>query len=140
MAIEVGELQRVAFAQMERVAFAVNAPFLGLIADEQGFLQYEEAKAKSKVLLKEWLSPDQLADYTFNGYFWVEGQITKHKYRINECNSFNVTRYIDDKPHSRLCFYPDGSYGLTGDVMLAQKLALENYEEIALNRANQGPA
>jgi hypothetical protein len=70
-----------------------------------------KAEQRAFALLKDWLSPEQLAQYEREGHFEVVG-----------C-------------HSVWCFGPLG-YLTVGDVMLAQKIALETNENAALQVAN----
>jgi hypothetical protein len=88
-----------------------------------------EAESRSVALLKEWLSPDQLDQYEREKCFNVTGS-TGTRYRIYSGLSQNVSE-IDDAGRMvrSWCFGPDGdACRYTGDVMLAQKLALETDE------------
>lgn len=66
------------------------------------------------------------------GYFEVVGDATGKPYRIYPGAGMNVCE-IDEKgrPTTGLCFLPVGELPI-GDVMLAQKIALENFESRAL--------
>ena len=100
----------------------------------------------SRALLRSWLSPDQLRDYNEYGYFFVIGGTTGTKYRVHdwlqrgEMQSFNITSYRDGKLASYICFEPtpleNGLAWPIGDVLLTQKLALEQDEPNTLMRAN----
>ena len=83
-------------------------------------------------LLQEWLSPVQLAQFAKNGYFEVVGGETGKQYRIYPGAMSNVCE-IDEKgrPRFGLCFRTLGELPI-GDVMLAQKIALESCESSAL--------
>jgi hypothetical protein len=73
------------------------------------------------------------------GYFDVTGSVSHKKYRIHFGVSANIQELGDDgKPRMGWCFIPDG-YLVPGDVMLAQKIALETSERDALAVANQFP-
>ncbi len=63
----------------------------------------------------------------------MTGSHTGRRYRIEQCQSFNVVDLGDD---SRLCFRPIGHLA-PGDIMLAQKVALETDERAALRVANR---
>jgi hypothetical protein len=86
--------------------------------------------------LREWLSPAQLKQYDEAEYFHVTGSSTGRRYRIRRGTTYNVAQ-LD--PGGRrladLCFGPAGHL-VPGDVMLAQKIALETNELMALNIAN----
>jgi hypothetical protein len=83
------------------------------------------------------LSPDQRAHFTENGYFEVVGGDTGKQYRIYPGAGMNVFE-VDEKgrPRLGLCFVPLGELPI-GDVMLSQKIALENCESSALAVARQ---
>jgi hypothetical protein len=88
-------------------------------------------------LLREWLSPAQRTQFTRSRYFDVVGGQTGTSYRIYPGTSMNV--YALDccgRAHRGLCFMPVGELPI-GDVMLAQKLALESCEGNALAIAKQ---
>ena len=86
-------------------------------------------------LLREWLSPEQLAQYDRFGYFDVTGCDSGKRYRIRYGTGTNIYE-MDDAGQTRTgwCFVPDG-YLVAGDVVLAQKIALETDEPGALTVA-----
>jgi hypothetical protein len=90
-------------------------------------------------LLHDWLSPEQQAQLEASGYFDVVGCDTGRRYRISRRSGTNIQE-IDETgtPTLGLCFLPEGSL-VMGDVMLAQKLALETNEFAALAVANRFP-
>ncbi len=95
-----------------------------------------EAHDRGIRLLRENLSPAQRAQYEERGYFDVIGGETGRRYRISRGSQMNVYRL--DKKGRRvcvLCFFPEGEL-VVGDVMLAQKLAIELFESQALKVAN----
>jgi hypothetical protein len=87
---------------------------------------------RGRKLLREWLSPQQRAQYDENNYFDATGCHTGKKYRISHGTGMNVCE-LDDagRPQVGRCFIPD-DYLVAGDVMLAQKIALETDELGAL--------
>jgi hypothetical protein len=87
--------------------------------------------------LREWLSQEQLTQYDAHRYFDVIGCQTGKRYRIYHGNVANVLE-LDDAalPRTRWCFVPS-DHLVVGDVMLAQKIALETDERGALASANQ---
>jgi hypothetical protein len=92
--------------------------------------------AKSLALLKQWLSPEQLAQYEKGRFFDVTGSVSGKRYRIREGRQQNVYRLEDDREMHGLCFVPDPEKTrAVGDVMLAQKIALETDEAAALKVA-----
>jgi len=95
------------------------------------------AKHRGLELLKEWLSPEQFAQYDAKSYFEVTGCHSGKRYRICHGTSMNIYE-LDGagRPRVGLCFVPKG-YLVSGDVMLAQKIALETDERRALTVANR---
>jgi hypothetical protein len=87
-------------------------------------------------LLREWLPPEQLAQYDAHNYFDVTGCHTGKRYRIRHGMGTNVYE-LDDAglPRVGRCFVPK-DHLVAGDVMLAQKIALETDERNALAVAN----
>jgi hypothetical protein len=83
-------------------------------------------------LLREWLSPDQLAQFNKYGYFEVRGCQSGKRYRIRYGTATNIHE-LDQYGHPKIgwCFVPSGPL-VAGDVMLAQKIALETDEFSAL--------
>jgi hypothetical protein len=100
-------------------------------------LGYGEREARGLELLKEWLSPEQFAQYDAKGYFEVTGCHSGKRYRISHGAAMNIHE-IDGAgcPRGGWCFVPKGHL-VAGDVMLAQKIALETDERGALAVANK---
>ena len=98
---------------------------------------YGESEARGLELLKEWLTPEQFAQYDAKSYFEVTGCHSGKRYRISHGTSMNIYE-LDGagRPRVGLCFVPKG-YLVAGDVMLAQKIALETDERRALMVANK---
>ena len=83
-------------------------------------------------LLREWLSPVQLAQFDLYGYFDVVGCESGKTYRI--CYRSGTNIYELDRDGRRKvgwCFVPVDTL-VAGDVVLAQKIALETDERRAL--------
>ena len=94
-------------------------------------------EARSRRLLRDWLSPAQQAQFACEGYIEVVGGHTGNKYRVYAGTSLNVFQLDDEgRPYRGLCFLPLGELP-SGDVMLAQKLALENFETTVLGVARE---
>jgi hypothetical protein len=85
-------------------------------------------EGRSLRLLREWLSPTQREQFARRGYFEVIGSDSGKRYRIHAGASVNVCE-IDERGRrlEGLCFMPIGALPI-GDVMLAQKIALETCE------------
>lgn len=91
-----------------------------------------DAEKRGINLLKEWLSPEQLAQYESYRYFDVIGRQSGKRYRIRYGTGMNITQIgSGGKVEAGLCFVP-GEPLVAGDVMLAQKIALETDEWNAL--------
>jgi hypothetical protein len=99
-------------------------------------LRPSSSEQRGLELLREWLSPEQLAQYDAHNYFEVIGCHTNKRYRIFHGVGANVVE-LDDAalPRQGWCFVPDDQL-VAGDVMLAQKIALETDEQCALAKAN----
>ena len=93
---------------------------------------YLVSEARGLNLLREWLSPEQLVQYDANSYFDVTGCDSGKRYRICHGTAMNVYE-IDfaGNPRNGWCFVPNAPL-VAGDVMLAQKIALETDERGAL--------
>jgi hypothetical protein len=96
-----------------------------------------ESEARALKLLKGWLSPAQLSAYEDRRYFEVVGCDSGTAYRIHHGTQANIEQLdAHGQPVCRWCFVPQGGL-VAGDVMLAQKIALETYESSALRVANR---
>jgi hypothetical protein len=132
---------------MARVPPSLRDLLRQLIADERGQetpalrLRWPagilKAQARGMRLLQENLSPSQRAQYKCWGFFDVIGGETGRCYRIKYGSQMNI-EHLDKKgrPVYALCFAPEGDL-VVGDVMLAQKLALELFERETLKVANR---
>ena len=97
----------------------------------------ERAHLHGLQLLVENLSPIQRDQLKLFNYFDVVGGDTGTHYRIHFDDRMNVEQFDPGgKAIRRLCFLPRGRLPV-GDVMLAQKIALELFEIEALRKANQ---
>jgi hypothetical protein len=92
---------------------------------------------RSMALFVQNISPAQLQRYGRELSFEVIGGTTGTRYRVRHGDTLNVDQ-LDHNGHPvlTLCFLPTGGLAL-GDVMLAQKIALELYELEALAIANR---
>jgi hypothetical protein len=96
-----------------------------------------EAQERGIQLLKGSLSPAQLEQYERYRYFEVIGGRTGRRYRIRHGRMMNIDQLDGRGRHiCGWCFFPEGHL-VAGDVMLAQKLALELFEPEALEIANR---
>ena len=95
------------------------------------------AQDRSIQLLKENLSAAQRQQYERHCHFDVIGGNTGIRYRIRHGYQLNVEQLDRRGKRVRLlCFMPKGRLGV-GDIMLAQKLALELFEDEAVKTANK---
>jgi hypothetical protein len=97
-----------------------------------------QAEQKALALFRSWLSPGQFQQYNFHKHFEVIGSDTGTRYRIRYGRMMNIDELdsAGDKV-CEWCFLPGGNLAV-GDVMLAQKIALETFESGALAVANRG--
>ena len=96
-----------------------------------------ESEVRALKLLKDWLSPAQLSAYEDRRYFDVVGCDSGTAYRIHHGTQGNIEQLdAHGQPVCGWCFVPEGGL-VAGDVMLAQKIALETYESSALGVANR---
>jgi hypothetical protein len=116
----------VAFSVDPEIFFQLSHPF-----------RANEARARGWQLLEENLRPAQLEDFRQRGAFEVVGSVTGKRYRIDRNGGFNVTE-LDEQGNEicKLCFKPSEPL-VAGDIILAQKIALETDEESALRVANR---
>jgi hypothetical protein len=101
----------------------------------------EDARqARGVTLLREWLSCEQKAQFDASMFFDVIGCDSGKLYRIQYGGIATNVHEIDDtgRPIMGWCFVPSGHL-VSGDVMLAQKIALETDERAALAVANRFP-
>jgi hypothetical protein len=115
----------------------------GRVAFEAFRQQCKEAEdireARGLALLREWLSPEQRAQLDASRSFDVVGCHTGRRYRIRLGSRTNVHEIDQDgRPIIGWCFAPLENL-VRGDVMLAQKIALEADENATLAVANKFP-
>ena len=98
------------------------------------------ARQRGLKLLEANLTPDQLKQFLATRRFDVVGGVTGRTYRIRMAAGPMHVQELDSRGHCvrRLCFYPRGRL-VDGDIMLAQKVALEAFEVEALAIANKFP-
>src|SRR5262245_54291109 len=90
-------------------------------------------------LLRSHLSPQQRAQFNALGCFEVTGSDSGSRYLIKNSSSINIEQLgADGQCVQKWCFAPEGSL-VQGDVLLAQKFALECFESEALQRAQYYP-
>ena len=101
--------------------------------------QRDDAEKRGRRLLEEWLSPAQLEQYRRYHHFEVIGSHSGRRYRIRQGRQMNIDE-LDSRNKSTAvwCFLPQGRLPI-GDIMLAQKIALESDEHHALAIAHKNP-
>jgi hypothetical protein len=95
------------------------------------------AEQKGAALLRSWLSPEQAKLWDSHRHFYVVGCDTGKSYRVKYGRAMNIEE-LDSGGNvvTQWCFGPQGNLAV-GDVMLAQKIALETMEVEALAKANR---
>ena len=98
-----------------------------------------QTQERAMQLLKQNLSSTQREQHERRGHFEVIGGNSGQRYRIRHGTQMNV-ELLDRKGRrtGMLCFMPEGRLAV-GDVMLAQKIALELFEADATKIANKTP-
>jgi hypothetical protein len=116
---------------------ANNARFRALRGLYRSFTEQNGPEERSRRLLRDWLSPAQRAQFDANNYFEVTGSHTGRRYRVQFGTLSNVVELdASGQPAIGWCFVPDRAL-TTGDVMLAQKIALETDEAVVLALAHR---
>lgn len=96
-------------------------------------------EARGRRLLRDWLSAGQREQFDAVRYFDVVGSDSGKRYRICYGTAANIRELDrDGKEGIGWCFTPVGAL-VPGDVMLAQKIALETSEATTLALANRVP-
>jgi hypothetical protein len=115
---------------------ALSVLALARALEARRFRSRGPAEQKSIALLRSWLTPEQLDQWNTREEFEVMGGDTGTRYRIT-CGTVMNVHQLDHtgKPFAQWCFRPLGKLAI-GDVLLAQKIALENMERRALALAN----
>jgi hypothetical protein len=136
-------------AHIEILLFALSASFLGcfVLAYVLGLIRLPnerrplgdrgQAEEKGAALLRSWLSREQSKLWESHRHFYVVGCDTSTCYRIREGTIMNIDELdCRGKAVAQWCFVPKGDLAV-GDVILAQKIALETMELEALAKANR---
>jgi hypothetical protein len=94
------------------------------------------AEQRGVALLRSWLTSEQAKQWDSKEEFDVIGCHTGRRYRIKCGTAMNIHQ-LDSagRTVTQWCFAPEGKL-VTGDVLLAQKIALETMEHQVLSLAN----
>jgi hypothetical protein len=97
----------------------------------------KQAEERGIALLRSWLTPEQDRQWAAHRYFEVVGCDSGTRYRITRGAIMNIHQ-LNPKGRkvAQWCFAPEGAL-VIGDVLLAQKIALETMENKALTIANR---
>ena len=97
----------------------------------------QQAEERGVALLRSWLTPEQDRQWVAHRYFDVVGCDTATRYRITRGAVMNIHQ-LNPKGRrvAQWCFAPEGDL-VIGDILLAQKIALETMERNALTVANR---
>jgi hypothetical protein len=109
-----------------------------LLADHRVNPRSRERQAEERgvALLRSWLTPEQDRQWVAHHYFDVVGCDTGTRYLITRGAVMNIHQLDPNgRRVAQWCFAPEGDLA-TGDVLLAQKIALETMERKALTVAN----
>jgi hypothetical protein len=102
-------------------------------------LRWRPREKRAMALLRSWLTPEQDEQWTARREFDVIGCDTGTRYRITYQTMMNI-RQLDPtgRTVAQWCFAPEGGLA-PGDILLAQKIALETMERKVLALANRQP-
>jgi hypothetical protein len=96
-----------------------------------------EAEKRAIVLLRSWLTPAQDKEWVARREFDVIGCDTGTRYRITYRAVMNIHQLDPEgRTVAQWCFAPEGGLA-SGDILLAQKVALETMEREVLALANR---
>jgi hypothetical protein len=97
-----------------------------------------QAEEKGLALLNSWLTGEQAAQWMSRREFDVLGSDTGTRYRITTKSGGMNVHELDGTGRTvmRWCFGPAG-LAVSGDILLAQKIALETMEDQARAIANR---
>jgi hypothetical protein len=99
---------------------------------DQSYRRCTSPEHRGEELLRSWLSPRQAKQYAEFRYFDVVGSDTGKRYRIYRGRVMNIAELdVDGRMERQWCFGPERAVAI-GDIMLAQKIALEGFETEAL--------
>jgi hypothetical protein len=97
--------------------------------------QWQSRETRGEELLREWLTPTQASQYSNRKFFEVVGCDTGKRYRIYRGRVMNIAELDTNGDVARQwCVIPEGALAV-GDIMLAQKIALEGFEAKVLTIA-----
>ncbi|MET4804780.1 hypothetical protein [Bradyrhizobium sp. LB11.1] len=114
-----------------------DARFRALRALYRSCIEQNGPEARARRLLRDWLSPQQRAQFDAENYFEVTGSHTGRRYRVHYGTLSNVLEIdASGQPAIGWCFLPERALA-AGDVMLAQKIALETDEAAVLALAHR---
>jgi hypothetical protein len=102
-----------------------------------GFIGENSPEARGRHLLRAWLSPVQLAQFDEYRYFDVVGCDTAKRYRSTMGRLRTSTNSTGREGRGWVGDFAPSARLVPGDVMLAQKIALETNENAALAVANE---
>ena len=98
--------------------------------------EHRQAEMRSFELLLNHLTQEQRQQFARYNYFDVIGGDTGKRYRIHHGYQMNIEQLDQNGKRTRLlCFMPRGGLPV-GDIMLAQKIALELFESDTISVAN----
>jgi hypothetical protein len=120
------------------LVFVCAPGFMPWVADERSCPKNRrQAEQKGAALLRSWLTPEQAVLWGAHRHFYVVGSDTGTRYRIRHSKVMNVDE-LDSRGKlvAHWCFRPRGGL-VVGDVVLAQKIALETMELETLAIANR---
>jgi hypothetical protein len=99
----------------------------------------KQVEERGIALLRSWLTPEQDRQWVAHRCFDVVGCDSGTRYRITRGAVMNIHQLDPEgRRVAQWCFAPEGGLAI-GDILLAQKIALETMERKALTIANTQP-
>jgi hypothetical protein len=109
---------------------------LAVLAAWAGRKETRRAEQKAATLLRSWLTAEEVRRWESQKEIEVVGSHTGTRYRIRRAKVMNIDELdAGGRVVRQWCFAPQGNLVL-GDVIIAQKIALETMETKALASAN----
>jgi hypothetical protein len=107
-----------------------------LLTDSRRSQARKPAEERGFALLQAWLEPEQAEQWASQRAFEVLGCDTGTRYCVTSGTAMNVHQLDQTgRTVARWCFLPESEL-VTGDILLAQKIALETMEKQVLKIAN----
>lgn len=126
-------------AREDEIVEAFRSAFTSLPTEDEirSALGGQAAEARSLAWLESFMTPKQRAEWDAEDCFTCYGNVTGWRYRIYPLRQFNIEqRTREGYVVAKFCAITDGVIVPLGDMLLAQKLAIESNEWYFRENAN----